>query len=417
VRFDDDVDDDDDFPFLWPRYLPLGFFVTVDGPDGVGKTRAVLDIAARVTTGSRWPDGSPGCDPADVLYLTHDLPEKAIRRIVKATGTSLDRFEWMDEPMQFPDDLVKIDTYVRANTATKLAIIDPWSKYVTTAHGEEAAHRLQDLADALQICIVAIRHTIKSARSALDAGQGSHQIRGAARAAYLVWDSPRRADEILLVPHKSTLGPEPPTLGWVRNETDDPTIHWLERPSDVVIGDLFADSSRSYIRRDCAEFLREQLESGPLPVSIITASAKEAGFKDATITKARTDLGIHGKAHQGGPVRIGGAAWRGAWYWRLQYSPPSLQRYPTQEDLDFMLADFYRRNPWFAPHVSDDVDGLPGWLVPRSDDPKESARDKGRKLWALATCDEASPEAASAREKLSELRDKHHLDDGDALVA
>lgn len=204
------VDDDDDIPFLWPRYLPMGFFVTVDGPDGVGKTRAVLDVAARVTTGSRWPDGSPGCAPADVLYLTHDLPEKAIRRIVKATGTALDRFEWLDEPMQFPDDLVNIDTYVRANKATKLVIIDPWSKYVTTAHGEEAAHRLQDLADALQICIVAIRHTIKSARSALEAGQGSHQIRGAGiRRCRTIWRSQVDRHSVSLMTTRPPRTPSP----------------------------------------------------------------------------------------------------------------------------------------------------------------------------------------------------------------
>jgi putative DNA primase/helicase len=49
--------------WLWPGRLPLGKLAVFDGDPGVGKSTVTLTIAAAVTTGSPFPDGtSPPSD-------------------------------------------------------------------------------------------------------------------------------------------------------------------------------------------------------------------------------------------------------------------------------------------------------------------------------------------------------------------
>jgi AAA domain len=46
--------------WLWPKRIPLGKLVLFVGHPGLGKSFTALDVAARLSTGAGWPDGSPG---------------------------------------------------------------------------------------------------------------------------------------------------------------------------------------------------------------------------------------------------------------------------------------------------------------------------------------------------------------------
>src|SRR5947209_8046203 len=63
--------------------IPLGTLTVLDGDPGVGKTSVALDYAARVSTGSEMPDGSPGDlsgMPAGVVTLSaEDDPAITLR--------------------------------------------------------------------------------------------------------------------------------------------------------------------------------------------------------------------------------------------------------------------------------------------------------------------------------------------------
>ncbi|MQA85616.1 MAG: AAA family ATPase [Streptosporangiales bacterium] len=52
--------------WLWESRLPGGKLVILDGDPGVGKSTLTLDWAARVSTGTPWPDGAD-CPQGDVL--------------------------------------------------------------------------------------------------------------------------------------------------------------------------------------------------------------------------------------------------------------------------------------------------------------------------------------------------------------
>jgi hypothetical protein len=55
--------------WLWPGRLPLGHPVLIDGDPGLGKSLITLDLAARITTGQPFPDGTPGGMAAPVMIV------------------------------------------------------------------------------------------------------------------------------------------------------------------------------------------------------------------------------------------------------------------------------------------------------------------------------------------------------------
>ena len=61
-------------PLRWlcPGRLALGTLALFDGDVGLGKSLAALDLAARLSTGRDFPDGSPGPPPSPVLICPGD---------------------------------------------------------------------------------------------------------------------------------------------------------------------------------------------------------------------------------------------------------------------------------------------------------------------------------------------------------
>src|SRR5579862_2367724 len=54
--------------WLWEGRIPLGRVTLLEGAAGAGKSFVALDLAARVTKGTPWPDGpAQSREPADCL--------------------------------------------------------------------------------------------------------------------------------------------------------------------------------------------------------------------------------------------------------------------------------------------------------------------------------------------------------------
>jgi hypothetical protein len=73
--------------WLWPGVIPAGKLTLIEGDPGLGKSLVTLDIAARVTCGNLWPDGSAACPIGEViLFSAEDDPGDTIRPRLDAAG-------------------------------------------------------------------------------------------------------------------------------------------------------------------------------------------------------------------------------------------------------------------------------------------------------------------------------------------
>jgi hypothetical protein len=77
---------------LWPGRFWLGKISIVAGLMGLGKSTLLFDVAARVTTGADWPDGSGKAPLGDVVILsTEDDAADTIRPRMEVMGADVSR--------------------------------------------------------------------------------------------------------------------------------------------------------------------------------------------------------------------------------------------------------------------------------------------------------------------------------------
>jgi hypothetical protein len=81
--------------WLWPGYLLRGATAVVGGRQGTSKGLFTMDLAARLTRGDATPDGSPGCDPTNVLIVSReDDAALALKPRLRVAGADMARVFW-----------------------------------------------------------------------------------------------------------------------------------------------------------------------------------------------------------------------------------------------------------------------------------------------------------------------------------
>jgi hypothetical protein len=224
--------------WLWPGRIPRGKVTVLDGDPGTGKSTLTLTIAAKVTTGSPFPDGARP-ERGDVILLSaEDDIGDTIRPRLEAAGADLARC-WVlpdvhpevepgkelkepppPRPPELPADLPLLENLVKSKVAA-LVIIDPIAAFLS---GAVDMHRDQDVRRALApmvymaartgTAVVIVRHMNKGQGTALYRGSGSIGIVGAARSGLLVAPDPDDDSRRILASSKSNLAKEPDALAY-----------------------------------------------------------------------------------------------------------------------------------------------------------------------------------------------------------
>lgn len=330
--------------WLWPGRIPLGKLTLFAGDPGLGKSLVTLDMAARVTCGSEWPDGvASSGQPGSVIVLSaEDDAADTIRPRLEAAGADLSKVHILQavrhakpnggislEHFSLETDLVALQDAVAALGDVSFIVLDPVSAYLgdTDSHVNARVRGLlaplAGLACGLGVAVVAVDHLSKSNRPALYRPNGSIAFVAAARAVWLFARNPDDPAQRLMLPGKQNLGPDQAGLSYTVAEAKPgiAAVTWggtVSLSADAVLQPE-ADGERSE-RLEAMDWLREHLSAGPVSAKQIQTDAKRAGFSWSTVRRGKDALGII-------PSKNG---FEGGWSWRL---PPAEDAHETSKAL------------------------------------------------------------------------------------
>lgn len=331
--------------WLWPGRIPRGKLTMVDGDPKTGKSTMLLDLAARVTTGSPLPDKVKLDGPANVVLLTaEDGLADTVRPRLDAAGADANRvvvFEsvpvrgedgasYGERLPSFPRDLTALEALVVQEDAV-LVIIDVMNAYLGSdvdgyrdTDMRRALMPLAKMAERTSAAVVGLRHLTKShTGNALYAGGGSIAYVGAARAVLLVAADPDDENRRVLAVTACNVAAPAPALGFElvpASEHDCARVQWngtVEHQAD----DLVTPTSREERSdlADAVEWLRDFLAAqADAPAKDMENAARQKDISPRTLRRAKKQVGVISE-------KVGGA-----WRWRLPAESPVT---PHDDDL------------------------------------------------------------------------------------
>ncbi|HXW57747.1 MAG TPA: bifunctional DNA primase/polymerase [Candidatus Cybelea sp.] len=191
--------------YLWDRYLPNNQLIAVFGASHTGKTPLVIDLAARITAGADWPDGTKnGRGAKKVLFLGagEDALDTVVKpRLVIARGRP-ENFKYietsrrclfdgtvLDDPAALDRDIDLLAEEIRGDSSISLLVIDPITNHLgqKKLNLEEEIRpilmRLKHLAEQFLMPVITIGHLNRREKgtSALDRMLGARAFSGVAR--------------------------------------------------------------------------------------------------------------------------------------------------------------------------------------------------------------------------------------------
>jgi DNA-binding transcriptional ArsR family regulator len=245
--------------WLWKNRIAIGKLTIYAGDPGLGKSQGTLDLAARVSQGKAFPDGSP-CMLGDTIILSsEDDPGDTIRPRLDALEADVSRIaiikgERAPDGSSKPMNLLKVSTFMDAINQIRekghdfhLLIVDPLDGFLDggdSNSNEEvraALDGLCSLAERERFSIVGIKHLNKSKGDAAYRVGGSIAFTAKARSVW-IFTKDRETDRCLFLPQKNNLGPggggfqysiQPRDIGGIIA----PFISW-EGPADDDIQDV-----------------------------------------------------------------------------------------------------------------------------------------------------------------------------------
>ena len=321
--------------WLWDKRIPLGRITLLVGKPGQGKSFLTCDFAARVTTGTPWPDGSP-CHKGSVLMLTlEDDPADTIRPRLDAMHADVARVRIL-KAVNYRDidgaprqrgltlaDLPVIEKALESLSDCRLLVIDPIGDFLG---GRVDSHRdneiravltpLAELARRRKVAVLVVMHRRKSTGEggADETAMGSRGFTGIARS---VWHVTRDANDKkrrLFLPGKQNLAEELPGLAF-RIAGEPPRVEWEREPVNMT-ADEGLEAERQASRpgpeadalEDAKAFLLAALSAGPrLAKDVLEDWRVNHGGCQRTLYTAKAKLGVESFREKN----------PGPWFWKL----------------------------------------------------------------------------------------------------
>ena len=325
------------YRWLWQYWLAMGKLHILAGAPGQGKTTIALAMAATITIGGRWPDGSR-CAPGNVLIWSgEDDPADTLVPRLMAAGADRARCYFIEGarrggevvPFDPARDLGQLLEAIEKIGGISLLVIDPVVSAVTgdSHKNTEVRRALQPLVDLAAKCdcaVLGITHFAKGGQGTDPAQRvvGSVAFTAVARVVMVaakVKGDEEGQDTRILARSKSNIGPDDGGFQYHLEQSEPlPGIH----ASHIAWGKAVEGTARELLtdpddgpqdegagsaKEAAEEFLLELLKDGATATKHIQEQAKEAGISWATVRRASDAMGVKKRPSNG------------SWYWQLPH--------------------------------------------------------------------------------------------------
>ena len=316
--------------WLWPGRLARGKITLLEGDPGLGKSTLTIDIAAKLSTGTRLPWGVE-LPPTGTLFMSAEdgVADTIVPRLI-AAGADLRRIVIMDsihtdegeEGIQIPRDLDLIET-VMHDDGCSLVVVDPLSVFLGDDINENKNQEVRKalapakaMFERARVSGLLLRHLTKSQSSnPVYRGAGSIGLGGAARFVMMVGEEPEIPDVKVLANVKENIRTRErvPSLTFqvvsAESDPDTAAIHWTgESAWKAKDLQMAVDEEEGDRLREAKEWLRDYLTGGVgATVKNIQKESRDAGHAWRTIERAKKALKVKSIKN---PVD-------GVWVWRL----------------------------------------------------------------------------------------------------
>jgi hypothetical protein len=317
--------------WLWRGWLASGKFHILAGSKGTGKSTLLYDLAARLTAGPSWPDGTPVATRRDAMIWSGEdgIRDTILPRFVIAGGDRnrlyFPTHTFVDGEKRPFDPSTDIEALVAAAARYPelgMVMIDPVVLVLPSrsdSHKNSETRRglqpLVDFAEARGIAVVGVTHFTKGTqdRDPIERVTGSLAFGALPRC---VWGTSADDDGVQrrLVRISSNIGPSGGGIEYTLLQEPLPDLDFSAQ--HVVWGAQLKGSARELLdakkrsaQAEAAAFLLDFLRSGGKPAKEVKAASDAHCHNWATVRLAQKKLGIK-------PWKNGVA-----WYWEL---PPQV---------------------------------------------------------------------------------------------
>ena len=337
-------------PYRWLRqyWLAMGKLHILAGAPGQGKTTIALAMAATITIGGRWPDGSR-CAPGNVLIWSgEDDPADTLVPRLMAAGADRARCYFIEGarrdgevvPFDPARDLGQLLEAIEKIGGISLLVIDPVVSAVTgdSHKNTEVRRALQPLVDLAAKCdcaVLGITHFAKGGQGTDPAQRvvGSVAFTAVARVVMVaakVKGDEEGQDTRILARSKSNIGPDDGGFQYHLEQSEPlPGIH----ASHIAWGKAVEGTARELLTdpddgpqddaSDAVELLRAELDTVRWTSCDEAAKPlKAAGFSKKQIWAASKKVGVMRKKD----------GMKGGWMWRLRDATEVAFRMNCPED-------------------------------------------------------------------------------------
>jgi hypothetical protein len=312
--------------WLWEGRFALGKITLLTGEGGVGKSMLTCDMAARISRGICFPDGS-SCPIGDVFFIAgEDGAEDTIRPRLDAAGADVDRVHLIRGPIPKGEKYAsqidlslhtgKLDRLLERYPDSKLLIVDPIMDYLgATTNSDKATDvrrvlsPLRSLAEKHHVAICAMNHLNKrQGGSSKSRSLGSGAFVQVARIELRVVEDPEDADRRLLLPVKNNLAAAPGLAFRIASGPNKAGFAvWEEGTVSTTIGEVESDdgSDDGSALQEAVDWLRAYLSEGEVQASEGKKKSRADGIKERTLDRAKRKL------------RVQSFQKDRSWWWRL----------------------------------------------------------------------------------------------------